>query len=51
VARAGPKKVHRYSLEFKRTAVNLSHLDGVQVQAVAGALGYRSPIDYEGYRA
>lgn len=38
MARAGPKKVHRYSLEFKRTAVKLSHLRGVEVQAVAAAL-------------
>ena len=36
--RAGPKKVHRYSLEFKRTAVKLSQLRGVEVQAVAEAL-------------
>lgn len=36
--RAGPKKVHRYSLEFKRTAVKLSQLRGVEVQAVAAAL-------------
>jgi len=34
VARAGPKKVHRYSLEFKRTAVQLSRRPGIQVQAV-----------------
>jgi transposase len=38
MARVGPRKVHRYSLEFKRTAVQLSHLDGVEVQAVADAL-------------
>jgi transposase len=38
MARAGPKKVHRYSLEFKRTAVRLSQLRGVEVQAVAAAL-------------
>jgi transposase len=30
--------VHRYSLEFKRTAVRLSHLPGIEVQAVAEAL-------------
>ena len=36
--RAGRKKVARYSLEFKRTAVKLSHRRGVQVQAVAEAL-------------
>jgi transposase len=38
MARAGPRKVHRYSLEFKRQAVRLSQLEGVQVQAVADAL-------------
>jgi len=38
VGRASPKKVHRYSLECKRTAVKLSQLDGVEVQAVADAL-------------
>jgi len=37
VGRAGPKKVHRYSLEFKRTAVQLSQLRSVQVQTVAAA--------------
>ena len=36
--RAGPKKVHRYSLEFKLKAVKLSQLKGVEVQAVANAL-------------
>lgn len=36
--RAGPKKVYRYSLEFKRTAVRLSQLRGVEVQAVAEAV-------------
>jgi len=36
--RAGPRKVQRYSLEFKRQAVQLSHLKGVEVQAVAEAL-------------
>ena len=38
MARAGPKKVQRYSLEFKRTAVHLSQRPGIQVQAVAEAL-------------
>lgn len=38
MGRAGPKKVHRYSLEFKLTAVKLSQLRGVHVQAVAAAL-------------
>ena len=36
--RSGPKKVHRYSLEFKLKAVRLSQLKGVEVQAVADAL-------------
>lgn len=36
--RAGPKKVQQYSLEFKRAAVRLSELDGIEVQAVAHAL-------------
>lgn len=34
----GPKKVHRYSVEFKLTAVKLSGMVGVQVQTVADAL-------------
>jgi transposase len=38
VGRAGPKKVHRYSLEFKLKAVKLRELAGVEVQAVAEAL-------------
>ena len=36
--RPGPKKVQRYSLEFKLEAVKLSKLKGVEVQAVADAL-------------
>lgn len=38
MARAGPRTVHRYSLEFKLKAVKLSHLTGVRVQEVAEAL-------------
>ena len=38
MTRAGTKKVHRYSLEFKLKAVKLSQLKGVEVQAVADAL-------------
>ena len=34
----GPRKVHRYSVEFKLTAVKLSRVPGVQVQTVAAAL-------------
>ena len=36
--RAGPRKVQRYSLEFKLKAVKLSQLKSVEVQAVADAL-------------
>jgi transposase len=38
MARAGPRKVQAYSLEFKLTAVRLSQQPGIQVQAVAAAL-------------
>jgi transposase len=38
MARAGPRKVQAYSLEFKVTAVRLSQQPGIQVQAVAAAL-------------
>jgi transposase len=38
VGRPGLKKVHRYSVEFKLTAVKLSHMAGVEVQTVANAL-------------
>jgi transposase-like protein len=34
----GPRKIHRYTAEFKVKAVNLSELKGVQVQDVADAL-------------
>ena len=34
----GPKKVHRYGVEFKLTAVKLSRMPGVAVQTVAEAL-------------
>ena len=36
--RAGPRKIHHYSLEFKLKAVKLSQLKGVEVQSVADAL-------------
>lgn len=36
--RSGPRKVHKYSDEFKLTAVRLSQQPGIQVQAVAAAL-------------
>ncbi len=32
MARAGPRKVREYSLEFKVTAVRLSQQPGIQVQ-------------------
>jgi transposase-like protein len=35
---AGPKKTLRYSLDFKRKAVGLTRLPGMQVQTVAKAL-------------
>ena len=38
MARAGPRKVYKYSVEFKRAAVQLSRAPGVQVQTVATAL-------------
>ena len=38
MARAGPRKVRAYSLEFKLTTVRLSQQPGMQVQAVAAAL-------------
>jgi transposase len=34
----GPRKIHRYTAEFKLKAVKLSELKGVQVQDVADAL-------------
>ena len=34
----GPRKVHRYSAEFKLKAVKLSQIEGVRVQDVADAL-------------
>ena len=36
--RSGPRKVRRYSNEFKLTAVRLTQQQGLQVQAVAAAL-------------
>jgi transposase len=38
MARPGPKRVLRHSLEFKLMAVQLSQQPGIQVQAVAAAL-------------
>ena len=36
--RSGPRKIQKYSAEFKVTAVKLSQQPGVQVKAVAQAL-------------
>ena len=36
--RSGPRKVYKYSDEFKLTAVRLSQQPGIQVQTVAAAL-------------
>jgi transposase len=38
VGKPGLKKIHRYSVEFKLTAVKLSRMAGVEVQTVANAL-------------
>lgn len=36
--RSGPRKLHKYSDEFKLTAVRLSQQPGIQVKTVAAAL-------------
>jgi transposase len=38
MGKPGLKKIHRYSVEFKLTAVKLSHMPGAEVQTVANAL-------------
>ena len=38
MGKPGLRKIHRYSTEFKVTAVKLSHMPGVEVQTVANAL-------------
>ena len=38
MGKPGLRKIHRYSVEFKLTAVKLSHMAGVEVQTVASAL-------------
>jgi transposase len=38
VPRAGPRKLYKYTDEFKQTAVRLSHQPGMQVKTVAAAL-------------
>ncbi len=48
--RAGPRKVYRYSDEFKLTAVRLSQQPGIQVQTVAAALGPVSMLPQHGGR-
>jgi transposase len=37
--RSGPRQIYKYSKEFKLAAVRLSHMSGLQVKAVAAALG------------
>lgn len=37
--RSGPRQIYKYSTEFKLAAVRLSHVPGMQVKAVAAALG------------
>ena len=37
--RSGPRQIYKYSKEFKLAAVRLSHVPGMQVKAVATALG------------
>jgi transposase len=39
VPRSGPRKLYKYTDEFKQTAVRLSHQPGTQVKTVAAALG------------
>jgi hypothetical protein len=51
MARAGPRTVQRYSLEFKLTAVRLSQQPGIEVQAVAGALDIHPFMLYRVTRA
>lgn len=43
--RSGPRPIHRYSKEFKRAAVRLSQVPGMQVKTVAThALRARPPL-------
>ena len=37
--RSGPRQIYKYSKEFKLAAVRLSQVSGLQVKAVATALG------------
>jgi len=37
--RSGPRQIYKYTKEFKLAAVRLSHTPGMQVKAVAAALG------------
>ncbi|MBX3134032.1 MAG: transposase [Gemmatimonadaceae bacterium] len=37
--RSGPRQIYKYSKEFKLAAVRLSQMPGMQVKAVATALG------------
>ena len=45
-APVGPKKVPRYTLEFKIQAVKLANDQEIQTQDVAHA-GYHSPVEFE----
>ena len=38
MARSGPRKLYKYTDEFKQMAVRLSHQPGMQVKTVAAAL-------------
>ena len=44
--KAGPRKLYRYSDEFKAQAVRLSALPGVQVQEVAHALAIHPTVNH-----
>ena len=46
----GPRKVHRYSVEFKLTAVRLSSMPEVQVQTLANALDVHPLRELSGCR-
>lgn len=61
-ARTGPRKIHRYTAEFKLTAVKLTQIEGIQVKDVAesldihplmcrgGARKYEMVLSKPGYR-
>ena len=45
MARAGPRKIREYRLEFKWTAVRLSQQPGIQVAACISQFGH-GPVAY-----